>query len=194
MPDGITGGLRSLRSLPPATLPAPLQGAFDFMQDFKIRKAQESDLPILGKLGASLVRTHYAFDPQRFIPPQPGLEEGYAWFLGNQMRESDAVIFVAEHSGSVVGYVYGEIEPYSWKELREPAGFIHDVVVNEADQHSGIGAALVEAAVQWFRDHGVPRVILWTAEQNGGAQRLFERLGFRRTMIEMTREITRSTE
>jgi len=30
---------------------------------------------------------------------------------------------------------------------------------------------------------------LWTAEQNSAAQRLFSRLGFRRTMIEMTREL-----
>jgi hypothetical protein len=38
----------------------------------------------------------------------------------------------------------------------------------------------------------VPRVMLWTAEKNDYAQRLFARLGFRRTMIEMTRERPRS--
>jgi hypothetical protein len=31
--------------------------------------------------------------------------------------------------------------------------------------------------------------MLWTAEKNDSAQRLFARLGFRRTMIEMTREL-----
>jgi ribosomal protein S18 acetylase RimI-like enzyme len=31
--------------------------------------------------------------------------------------------------------------------------------------------------------------VLWTAEKNDPAQRLFTRLGFRRTMIEMTREL-----
>jgi RimJ/RimL family protein N-acetyltransferase len=31
--------------------------------------------------------------------------------------------------------------------------------------------------------------MLWTAEPNAGAQRLFERLGFRRTMVEMTKEL-----
>jgi hypothetical protein len=30
--------------------------------------------------------------------------------------------------------------------------------------------------------------MLWTAEQNARGQRLFEKLGFRRTMVEMTRE------
>jgi RimJ/RimL family protein N-acetyltransferase len=35
----------------------------------------------------------------------------------------------------------------------------------------------------------MPRVILGTAEKNERAQRLFTKLGFRRTMIEMTREL-----
>jgi ribosomal protein S18 acetylase RimI-like enzyme len=39
------------------------------------------------------------------------------------------------------------------------------------------------------QDRGAPRVVLGTAEQNEPAQRLFERLGFRRTMVEMTREL-----
>jgi ribosomal protein S18 acetylase RimI-like enzyme len=33
--------------------------------------------------------------------------------------------------------------------------------------------------------------MLWTAEHNVTAQRLFDRLGFRRTMIEMTLELKR---
>ena len=47
----------------------------------------------------------------------------------------------------------------------------------------------MEAAIDWLRRRGAPRVVLWTAEQNDAAQRLFDRLGFRRTMIEMTREL-----
>jgi hypothetical protein len=33
--------------------------------------------------------------------------------------------------------------------------------------------------------------MLWTAEKNLEARRLFEHLGFRRTMVEMTRESRR---
>ena len=36
---------------------------------------------------------------------------------------------------------------------------------------------------------GAPRVVLSTAFRNEAAQRLFERMGFRRTMVEMTREL-----
>ena len=154
-----------------------------------IRKATKADLPDLGKLGALLLLAHYQFDPQRFMAPGRHPEEGYAWFLGTQLREEDVVVFVAERDGSIVGYVYAGLEPQSWKELREACGFIHDVVVTESGRRSGVATALMEAAIGWLRDRGAPRVMLWTAQQNDGAQRLFDRLGFRRTMVEMTREL-----
>jgi ribosomal protein S18 acetylase RimI-like enzyme len=156
--------------------------------DAVIRLAEARDLPVLGRLGAKLVRAHHAFDPQRFMAPMPEVESGYAWFLGTQLGEADVVLYVAEQAGAVVGYVYAGLEPQSWKELRDPAGFIHDVVVDEPARGQGLGTRLVEAAAGWLEAHGAPRVLLWTAERNPGAQRLFERAGFRRTMIEMTRE------
>ena len=154
-----------------------------------IRLATSADLPALGRLGATLMRTHHDFDPQRFMDPGTDPADGYAWFLGRQLRDDDVVIFVAEQQGEVVGYVYAGLEPVSWKELRDACGFIHDVVVDERARRGGTATALIEAAVVWLRERGAPRVMLWTAEQNPGAQQLFARLGFRRTMIEMTKEL-----
>ena len=154
-----------------------------------IRRATTADLPALGKLGALLLRTHYEFDPQRFMAPVGDPEEGYAWFLGSQLREHDVVVLVAEQHGAIAGYVYAGLEPQSWKELRDACGFIHDVVVDEQGRRAGVATALMEAAFVWLREQGAPRVVLWTAERNAGAQRLFAGLGFRRTMVEMTREL-----
>jgi ribosomal protein S18 acetylase RimI-like enzyme len=47
----------------------------------------------------------------------------------------------------------------------------------------------VDATLDALKSRGVPRVVLSTAEKNIAAQRLFDRAGFRRTMIEMTREL-----
>jgi ribosomal protein S18 acetylase RimI-like enzyme len=154
-----------------------------------IRRATKADLPALGRLGALLMRMHYEFDQQRFMAPVGNPEEGYAWFLGTQLSARDVVVLVAEQQGSIAGYVYAGLEPQSWKELRDACGFIHDVVVDERERRSGIATALMEAAFQWLRDHGAPRVVLQTAQRNESAQRLFDRLGFRRTMVEMTREL-----
>jgi ribosomal protein S18 acetylase RimI-like enzyme len=154
-----------------------------------IRKAERRDAEALGRLGAMLIRTHYAFDPQRFLAPMEGSERGYASFLAAMLDSQDACVFVAEHDGRIAGYVFAALEPLSWKELRGPAGFIHDVAVAEDARRAGVATQLLRAAIEWLREHGAPRVMLWTAAPNEPAQRLFHRLGFRDTMIEMTMEL-----
>jgi RimJ/RimL family protein N-acetyltransferase len=47
----------------------------------------------------------------------------------------------------------------------------------------------VEAVCTRLREMGAPRVVLMSAAPNVAAQRLFARLGFRPTMVEMTREL-----
>jgi ribosomal protein S18 acetylase RimI-like enzyme len=154
-----------------------------------IRNAERRDREALGRLGAMLMRTHYAFDPQRFLEAEPGAEHGYGSFLGSMLGSDDNAVFVAEEDGAVVGYVWAALEPLSWKELRGPAGFVHDVVVTEDARRSGVGEKLMQVAIQWLREREAPRVILWTAAPNEGAQHLFGRLGFRKTMVEMTMEL-----
>lgn len=155
-----------------------------------IRPAEQRDREQLGRLGALLMRAHYAFDPQRFLPPGESAESGYAWFLGSVMESKDGRVFVAEDDGgAIAGYIYVALEPLSWKELRGPAGFIHDVAVRESSRRTGIAQQLMHAGIEWLRERGAPRVILWTAAPNDAAQQLFRRLGFRDTMLEMTMEL-----
>lgn len=159
------------------------------LMDPIIRRATRADLPALGRLGALLMHTHYAFDQHRFLAPGDDPEGGYSWFLGTQLDENEAVIFVAERDGHAIGYVYAGLEPLSWKELRGPAGFIHDIVVDDSARRSGVAKQLLDAAIEWLRAQGAPRVMLWTAAQNESAQRLFAQRGFRNTMLEMTLEL-----
>jgi GNAT superfamily N-acetyltransferase len=154
-----------------------------------IRRAQLRDRPDLGRLGASLMRTHHVFDPHRFLPPGHDPESGYAAFLGSKLDESDALVLVAERDGAILGYVYAGIEPLSWKELRDEAGFVHDLVVSEEARGTGIGVQLLDAAIAWLRERKMPRVVLWTAVPNELARGVFERRGFRPTMVEMTLEL-----
>ena len=156
----------------------------------KIRPAEPRDLEALGRLGAHLMAAHYAFDPLRFLAPREGTERGYASFLGAMLREDDTRVFVATEDETVVGYVFVALEPLSWKELRGPAGFVHDVVVAEEARRTGVATALMDAALAWLRERGAPRVVLQTASQNDAARALFaKRFGFRETMVEMTLEL-----
>lgn len=154
-----------------------------------IRRATPADLPDIGRLGALLVKEHYDFDQQRFLAARPGTPEGYASFMSAQLEDTDKAVLVAEDDGDVIGYAYAVVEGYDYMALRGPAGVLHDLIIDPEHRGRGVGLLLLDAALQFFRSRGVPRVLLSTAERNEGAQRLFTRMGFRRTMIEMTREL-----
>jgi ribosomal protein S18 acetylase RimI-like enzyme len=154
-----------------------------------IRPATRADLPALGRLGALLVRLHHDFDPARFMAAAPRTERMYASFLGDQLKQPDVIVLVAERDGEVVGYTYAGIEGHDYMALRGPAGVLYDIVVDPAHRGHGIGRRLLDATLAALEARGAPRAVLSTAERNEAAQRLFARAGFRRTMIEMTREL-----
>lgn len=152
-----------------------------------IRRATPADEPALGRYGGALMRQHHAFDPDRFILVDDP-EAGYGVFLVAQLDDPNCVVLVAERDGAVVGYAYAGLEPMSWKELRAACGYLHDVFVDPIARGSGAGERLVREALAFLEEKGAPRVVLWSAAGNAAAQRLFARLGFRHTMVEMTRE------
>jgi ribosomal protein S18 acetylase RimI-like enzyme len=143
----------------------------------------------MGRLGALLVREHHDFDPQRFLPATSRMEQSYGSFLGTQLEEPNIVILVAERGGEVVGYTYSGVEGTDYMALRGPAGAVYDIIVDPAHRKQGVGRMLLDATLEALKARGAPRVVLSTAERNTTAQHLFDRAGFRRTMIEMTREL-----
>jgi len=153
-----------------------------------VRPARADDEAVLGRLGALLVALHHDFDPQRFIAATPRTERGYGSFLVSQIGEPSIVLLVAELEGAVVGYTYAGVEGMDYMSLRGPAGVLYDIVVDPAQRGHGVGRVLLDATLEALESRGAPRVVLSTAERNETAQRLFARAGFRRTMIEMTRE------
>lgn len=150
-----------------------------------IRPAKTSDQEHLGRFGGALMRQHHTADPRRFIQvDQP--EAGYGRFLVSQLSSPNSLVMVAEHSGTVIGYVFADVEPTNWMELRGPCGVVHDVFVDESARRLGAGRELMKAAIAWIRSKGRSQVVLMTKDRNERAQHLFATLGFRPTMVEMT--------
>jgi ribosomal protein S18 acetylase RimI-like enzyme len=154
-----------------------------------VRRATAADLPAIGALGALLVKEHHDFDPQRFLAARDRTPVDYAAFLSKQLDDAAAAVLVAEENGKVIGYSYAALEGYDYMTLRGPAGILHDIVVEPAHRGRGVGRLMLEATLAYLRSGGAPRVVLSTAERNEPAQRLFASMGFRRTMVEMTREL-----
>jgi ribosomal protein S18 acetylase RimI-like enzyme len=154
-----------------------------------VRPATRADLAAAGRLGALLVKTHHDFDPERFLAATRGTAQGYASYLGTQLDDPEVVILVAVQRDDLLGYTYAGVEGVDYMALRGPAGVLHDIVVDPAHRGRGVGEQLLRATIAALESLGAPRIVLSTAARNEAAQRFFERAGFRRTMIEMTREL-----
>lgn len=156
-----------------------------------VRGARHEDLRAAAKFAAELVREHHRLDPLRFMRIEP-LEEGYEEFLHTQLDRDDVAVLIAvekrEGREMVVGYALAGLEERNWIDLRDACGKLHDLYVDERARGRGVAQRLVEEAVARLEAMGAPRVVLLTAWNNERAHRFFERLGFRRTMLEMTRE------
>jgi GNAT superfamily N-acetyltransferase len=150
-----------------------------------VRPATVGDQESLGRYGGALMRQHHAADTSRFIQVDHP-EAGYGRYLVSQLGDPDSLVLVAERNSRVIGYVYADVEGTSWRDLRGPCGFIHDVFVDQAARGEGAGGELLRAAIAWIRSKGRSQVVLWTKTRNEHAQRLFAANGFRTTMLEMT--------
>jgi ribosomal protein S18 acetylase RimI-like enzyme len=138
---------------------------------------------------------HHRMDPARFFVTED-LEGGYAWWLGKERRDRKAVVLAAVRASRghdrVVGYAYGRLEPRDWNRLRDACGVAIDLFVEPSERRRGTGRSLVLALCERLEARGAPRIILDVAARNPEARAVFERLGFRPTMLEMAREGARA--
>jgi len=122
----------------------------------------------------------------------------YEPWLKQRAADARSVFLVAERqmsdggrlAGFIVGTVEREVGIYRLKEY----GFLHDLWVEPAYRHEGIGRQLAMMAVERFTQMGVKQVRLDTAGPNEAARRLFESCGFRTSAVEMLIELERVDE
>jgi ribosomal protein S18 acetylase RimI-like enzyme len=154
--------------------------------DLHFRRAVAADAERLGELGGQLVRMHQAVDPRRFFV-EPGVERGYARWLGGELQRDTAVVLVAEAGGEIVGYAYATLEGRDWNMLLDDHAALRDVFVAEGRRRQGVGGHLLDAMLAELERLGATRIVLSTMTGNEEAKRLFASRCFRPTMLEMTR-------
>jgi RimJ/RimL family protein N-acetyltransferase len=156
-------------------------------QGWTVRRAQTADLDAVSVLAAKLVRFHHELDPQRYLLAER-VRDGYRWWLGEEIAKTNRVVLmVAARGTDIGGYALGRLEERDWMRLLDAHGELHDVWVEESLRGTGIAEQLVGACVEALEALGAPRIVLNTAWLNERGRHFFGKLGFRPTMLEMTR-------
>lgn len=117
-------------------------------------------------------------DYRQFYQQQSDLD-GARYFLRQRFGLGDSFILVSEEtSGKVTGFV--QLFPGLSSVGLNVRWMLNDLYVSHDCRAQGTGRALMKAAADLARDHGVARLVLMTQVENERAQRLYESLGWQR--------------
>jgi GNAT superfamily N-acetyltransferase len=104
------------------------------------------------------------------------------------MEREDAVLFVAESAGEIVGLaeIYLRQDDVHEVTMAYRYGYLQSLMVSEAHRGQGIGIALVTAVETWAAAQGATEMRLETWEFAAGPLPFYERAGYttlRRTLV-----------
>lgn len=147
--------------------------------DATIRPARPSDAAALAELGAITFTDTFGH-----LYPKQDLEDFLAdnhtpAKLAKVLDDPDIAIFVAEApDGRLVGYSQVGPADMPHEDLRPEHGELKRLYVLKDIQGGGLGAKLIEPALDWLDAHGRNPVWLSVWAHNVGAQRFYARYGF----------------
>lgn len=107
--------------------------------------------------------------------PSSRARECWMRYIHADMTADDAAVFKAvSTTGDIIGFTVAEIQ----EDGAEPFGMVCDVLVDESLRCGGVGTALLQASLGWFREMGIKDIYLESGLNNHAAHEYFMRRGF----------------
>lgn len=105
------------------------------------------------------------------------------------VSDPNNVVFLAEDTPNIVGYVKATKTSRSPVYETRLVGEISDVFVKPEYRKSGIGYQLVEKAEEWFRENGLDLAWLKVHSGNELGKDFWERVGYKDYMVEKMKKL-----
>lgn len=150
-----------------------------------IRRAVEADAPAILALVPRLVST---FTPPSWREPE-AMTATDRDVIAEAIRSTgdDPMMFVAEMDGAITGFIHvRSLEDYY---RRRKHGHVADLVVADGHEGQGVATILLARAEEWSRAQGYDWMTLGVFEQNVRAERLYQKLGYRRDVIRLLKPL-----
>ena len=158
--------------------------------NFKIERAREEDLEDLVKV---YLEGYRGLEEYSYTHPMD--VRAYMNWLRRRDKEG---MFVARAGGRIIGFVAGDANWFSKREHRR-VGAVHEIVVLPEYRGMGIGHALMDRVLNYFREKGLHLVELWVGDENYRAIEFYRNLGFKEKgrynyWVRMTLSLNRSKD
>jgi ribosomal protein S18 acetylase RimI-like enzyme len=122
------------------------------------------------------------FDAYRqFYSCEPDVESAKAWLSTNFTKQRSTVFVAVDAASNVVGFT--QLYPALCSVDLVLYFVLYDLYVAQSHRRMGVGRGLMAAAKNWALAAGGARIDLETARDNGGAQALYEALGYEKDNV-----------
>lgn len=136
------------------------------MTDIDIRPMSENDITQAAAIHRRFIETGL-IDKAEY-----SIEDLFAAFI----KRSPRTCIIAKEDGIVVGFIVGDIKEWSYGVER--TGWIEIVGVSPEHMGKGIGKALGEALLGYFREEGIKEVYTSVRWDSGDLIEFFKSIGF----------------
>lgn len=118
------------------------------------------------------------FDGYRQFYLQPSEPDRVRQFVKMRLEQSESVIFVAVSEGSAIGFT--QLYPSFSTGALSRIFILNDLFVDPSSRQVGVGTSLLKTAADYARKVGAIRLVLSTGVANMPAQRLYDKLGWKK--------------
>ena len=134
-----------------------------------IRQATCDDLDQL-----SFLFTQYRVFYQQSFDPDAAKK-----FLEERLGREESIIFIAIENEQQAGFtqLYPSFSSVGMKKI----WILNDLFVSNGHRQKGIAQSLINHVINYSKETGRGKIVLSTAYDNFNAQKLYEKLGFRRS-------------
>ena len=138
-----------------------------------VRKADGNDAAALAEILVKSFRVAFAELITHETMERCSNEENCREMFAAICASGEGQFYIAEHEGKACGELY-------WQDGDELENSAHIVAIHSLPETwgSGVGKAMVEAALRDIRSAGKEQVYLWAFKDNRRARRFYEKNGF----------------
>ena len=149
------------------------------MDNFTVRKAKIEDLETLLNFEQGIIKVERPYDPTMAKDPITYYD------LKELILSDKAEVVVATYNSELIASGYVQIrnaKPYLNHELYAYLGFMY---THPDFRGKGINKKVVDTLVKWSKSKNIQEVRLTVYEENIGAIKAYEKVGFKKHLIEM---------
>ena len=154
------------------------------MENLKIRRASEKDIPVIDRLLYAVSKVHSDVRPDLF---KQGTKKYNDAELQNILSDDTTPVFVAEKDGNILGYAFcihkQILDDNILTDIKTL--YIDDLCVDESARGQHIGRALYDYVLNYAKECGCYNVTLNVWADNTSALRFYEKIGLKVLKIGM---------